>query len=195
MGNRKKNDETLTRSFMFETEGIRILDEETRTVELSFSSETPVARWGAEEVLSHKSGAVSLERLNTGGCLLFNHDRDRIIGKVISAKVKNRRGVATVQFDTDEDSETMFQKVKSGSLRNTSVGYRVLETRTDEKVKDGVKKVTYTATKWEPLEISLTPVPADITVGVGRSFGGAAKNTGLFEFQTKLNQNILNLNS
>lgn len=30
--------------------GIRVLNEDDRTVELSFSSETPIERWGAFEV-------------------------------------------------------------------------------------------------------------------------------------------------
>ena len=43
--------------------GIRVLNEDDRTVELSFSSETPIERWGAFEVLSHTKSAVQLNRI------------------------------------------------------------------------------------------------------------------------------------
>ena len=78
--------------------GIRVLNEDDRTVELSFSSETPIERWGAFEVLSHTKSAVQLNRILTTGCLLYNHNRDTVIGKICSAKVENKRGVAVVQF-------------------------------------------------------------------------------------------------
>ena len=66
--------------------GIRVLNEDDRTVELSFSSETPIERWGAFEVLSHTKSAVQLNRILTTGCLLYNHNRDTVIGKICSAK-------------------------------------------------------------------------------------------------------------
>ena len=91
---------------------MRVVDEENRIVELSFSSETPILRWGDYEVLSHKKDAVMLERINTTGCLLYNHNRDRVIGKIVEAKIKNKRGIATVQFDDDEESTIIYNKVK-----------------------------------------------------------------------------------
>ena len=51
--------------------GIRVLNEDDRTVELSFSSETPIERWGAFEVLSHTKSAVQLNRILTTGCLFI----------------------------------------------------------------------------------------------------------------------------
>lgn len=111
--------------------GIRVLNEDDRTVELSFSSETPIERWGAFEVLSHTKSAVQLNRILTTGCLLYNHNRDTVIGKICSAKVENKRGVAVVQFDEDEKSDIIFQKVKNGSLRGVSVGYTIQDYKKD----------------------------------------------------------------
>ena len=50
-------------------------DADTDTFELSFSSETPVARQYGDEVLSHAAGAVDLARLNDSAPLLFNHNQ------------------------------------------------------------------------------------------------------------------------
>ena len=56
------------------------------------------------------------------------------------------------------------------------------------------RQVTYTATKWEPYEISIVSVPADISVGVGRSMeDDITQNSSMrmLENQIKLNENLL----
>ncbi len=173
-------------------------DEEGRTLELSFSSETPVLRYGVYEVLTHKKNAVMLERLNNGGCLLFNHHRDKILGRIVKAQIKDKRGIAVVEFDDDEESKYYLAKVKSGSLRNVSVGYIVHDYERSVKGKGETAEITYTATKWEPLEISLVSVPADSTVGVGREMSDENEErvfTGLrtVDCQIKINQNKLKM--
>lgn len=176
----------------FEQAELRVLSEEDRTAELSFSSEKPVTRWYGEEVLSHKAGAVKLERINSTGCLLFNHDRNRVIGKVVKARIKGRRGVATVQFDEDEESTIIFNKVRSGSLRGTSVSYIIHEMERRSKKEQGQTRDIYTATSWEPTEISIVSVPADPSVGVGRSIIEADTGSlNRFKHQLKINENIL----
>ena len=96
-----------------------------RKFTLSFSSEEPYERWYGLEILDHSPGAVDLTRLNEIGCLLFNHNRDKVIGKVNRAWLDGGRGYAEVEFDTDEASEVIFQKVQSGTLKGVSVGYRI----------------------------------------------------------------------
>ena len=92
---------------------------------LSFSSEEPYERWWGTEILDHSDGAVDLTRLNEIGVLLFNHDRNRVIGKVNRAWIEDLRGMAEVEFDSDEDADLIYQKVKSGTLKTTSVGYQI----------------------------------------------------------------------
>ncbi|MBP2646276.1 MAG: peptidase, partial [Firmicutes bacterium] len=49
------------------------INEETRTVTLSFASEQPVSRWYGAEVLQIDSAAINLSRFENGlGVLLFN---------------------------------------------------------------------------------------------------------------------------
>lgn len=152
------------------------VDTDSRTVELSFSSETPYGRWFGDEILCHDEECINLERFNNGlGTALFNHDRDAVVGHVEKAWIEDNRGKALVRFDTDEQSETIFQKVQSGTLQGVSVGYSIKRYEVlDEK--DSVSSNgrfkgpdTYVVTDWEPLEISIVAVPADPTVGVGRS--------------------------
>lgn len=152
------------------------VDTDSRTVELSFSSETPYGRWFGDEILCHDEECINLERFNNGlGTALFNHDRDAVVGHVEKAWIEDNRGKALVRFDEDEQSDTIFQKVQSGTLQGVSVGYSIKRYEVlDEK--DSVSSNgrfkgpdTYVVTDWEPLEISIVSVPADPTVGVGRS--------------------------
>ncbi len=152
---------------------IRAINEESRTIQLSFSSETPYERWFGLEILSHEEDAVDLTRLNSIGCLLYNHNRDKVIGKILDARIEDGRGVATVQFDEDPESEIIYQKVKSGTLKGVSVGYLVdvwEEVEPNKKSSDGrFTGPCSIAKRWTPFEISIVSVPADPTVGVGRS--------------------------
>ena len=152
------------------------VDTDSRTVELSFSSETPYGRWFGDEILCHDEECINLERFNNGlGTVLFNHDRDAVVGHIEKVWLENNRCKALVRFDTDEQSETIFQKVQCGTLQGVSVGYSIKRYEVlDEK--DSVSSNgrfkgpnTYVVTDWEPLEISIVSVPADATVGVGRS--------------------------
>lgn len=150
------------------TDGLTV-DEASRTVEFPFSSELPVERWFGDEVLSHKNGAADLARLNDGAPLLFNHNMDEIIGVVEKAWIaEDKRGHARVRFARTARADEVMSMVNDGILRNVSFGYRINEMA--ESVKDG--KSTYTATRWEPFEISAVTVPADNSVGFGRSDSG-----------------------
>jgi len=144
-----------------------------RRFELSFSSEEPYDRWWGTEILSHAEGAVNLDRLNSIGVLLFNHNRDKVIGKIINAEIKELRGKAIVEFDEDAESEIVYQKVKTGTLKGVSVGYMVEiweEVAANKKSSDGrFTGPCDIATRWTPYEISIVSIPADPTVGVGRS--------------------------
>lgn len=196
MKNKDRFEGVQERSFDFGDTEIRVLDEEARIVELSFSSETPVTRWGDDEILSHKKEAVMLDRINSTGCVLFNHNRDMVVGKVLEAAIKNKRGVAKVQFDDDEQSNVIYNKVKNKTLRGVSVGYRIYSMEHKTTKDKDVLKHTYTATLWEPLEISVVSIPADITVGVGRSVNETAekvRSLDLFNRKIKINENTLKI--
>lgn len=153
---------------------VRGVEGKERNYIVSFSSEEPYERWFGMEILDHTPGAIDLERLNSIGVLLFNHDVNKVCGKIIRAWIENSRGYAEVEFDTDEFAELIYQKVKSGTLKATSVRYSV---DSWEDVSAGKTSSTgkYTgpcsiAVKWTPLEVSIVSVPADATVGVGRSY-------------------------
>ena len=149
--------------------------EDSRVVDLSLSSEEPYSRWFGTEILSHDEGSIDLTRLQELGVMLFNHDRNTVIGKILSVELdKDERKLrASVQFDEDEESDKIYQKVKSGTLKGVSVGYMV---NVWEDVAEGATSTDgrftgpcSVATRWTPYELSIVSIPADTTVGVGRS--------------------------
>lgn len=147
------------------------INQDSRTVELAFSSEEPVERWFGREILSHAPGAIRLGRLASGSApLLKDHENeiDSQCGVIEGVSISGNVGRASVRFGKTEEDEVIYQKVLDGILRNVSVGYVVHSARLIETSKDGLD--TFLIDDWEPLEISLVAVPADATVGVGRSF-------------------------
>lgn len=143
-----------------------------RRFKLSFSSEEPYDRYWGKEVLDHSESAIKLDRLLATGCVLFNHKRDYVAGKIITAWIEDSRGYAEIEFDKDEPSELIYQKVKNQTLRGVSTGYMVgsWEEVLPGKV-SGDGRFTGPcdiARSWEPFEISIVSCPADYTVGVGR---------------------------
>lgn len=168
----KKESSTFTRDI--EINSIRKMegDGNDRKFQLSFSSEEPYERYWGREILDHAAGAVDLTRLQEIGCVLFNHDRDVVIGKVVRVWLENNRGYAEIEFDSDDESEKIYQKVASGTLKGVSVGYRVTaweEVLDNKTSSDGrFRGPARIARKWMPFEISIVSVPADSTVGVGR---------------------------
>lgn len=179
------DNESFYRAFEFDRTK---LDKEKREIALTFSSETrEVERWFGPEILEHSKGAVDLKRLRSMGALLINHDIDQIAGPIAKAEIDEdeRVGRAVVRFDDDEEGARAMRKVESGSLRGVSVRYQVKKYRQlkeGESYKDRFEGPAYVATRWEPIEISLTPAPADATVGVGR---GATRSLDGIEIEQR----------
>lgn len=170
-------------------------DGRERTFRLSFSSEAPYDRWFGTEILDHSEGAVNLERLNSIGVMLYNHDRDAVIGKVERAWLENGRGEAEITFDSDDESEKIYQKVKNKTLKGVSVGYLVdswEEVMPNKQSADGrFTGPCSIARKWTPFEISIVSVPADPSVGVGRSMEGGAADGVYGTYLRQLQYNLL----
>ncbi|WP_322009232.1 phage major capsid protein [Paraburkholderia sp. J12] len=144
------------------------IDAEVRTVQVAFSSETPVRQWYGMEVLSHADGAVDMSRLNDAGANLMDHDWTDQVGVIESATIDSDGvGRAVIRFSRSVRAQEIFQDVIDGIRKHVSVGYRVLEVVLTEQSEDGPD--VYTVTSWMPFEISWVAVPADTTVGVGRS--------------------------
>jgi HK97 family phage major capsid protein/HK97 family phage prohead protease len=135
-----------------------------RTFEFPFSSEYPVERYFGKEVLKHDDKSIDFSRLNSGAApLLWNHDPDRHIGIVERAYIDKdkKRAYAKVRFSRNKFASEVLEDVKDGILRGISFGYQIKNMEEE----DGA----FVADDWMVHEISVTPIPADPTVGIGRS--------------------------
>lgn len=131
------------------------------------SSETPYQRWDGKEILVHTPSAVDLTFLNSGNAPLLNtHSRYDLrdqIGVITEAWLEKKRVYVRVKFSNRSDAQEIRQDVDDGIIRNVSVGYDVHKVERDEDSDE------YRVSKWTPKEASFVPLPADDTVGMGRS--------------------------
>lgn len=139
-----------------------------RTVDIALSSPYPVDRGAYVEVLSHEAGDIDLSRLNDSAPLLLNHNIDDQIGVVEpkTARLGNGALRCTVRFSESKRAEEIWQDVLTGIRRCVSVGYEHLSEKSAGRDQQGREVVVFS---WRPYEASLVPIPADPTVGVGRS--------------------------
>jgi hypothetical protein len=170
----QQTDRFYTRALV---ENTSIVDtDQERSFWVVFATENPVFRKGWEEsfneVLLCKPENMRSTRLNEGAVpLLNNHNQcDGIegqMGRVVEYSLENGRCLARVLFSTQEKFSGIWEDIKAGVIRSVSTGYNVYkylrEMATDNTIPD------YKAIVWEPLEISLSPVPADFKSQVGRS--------------------------
>jgi HK97 family phage major capsid protein len=143
------------------------VDEDKRTVRIAISSEEPVERSFGKEILDHTENSIDLSFLASGRApLLLDHDPEKQIGVVESVELdgQSRRLRAKVRFGKGELAREAFSDVVDGIKANISVGYSIGKMDRDRNDKN-----TYRATSWKPVEASLVSIPADMTVGVGRS--------------------------
>ena len=163
-----KEEKTIKTGMLYRT--VEIKDEEVnrddRIIDVSFSSEEPIERFFGIEILDHEKESVRLNRLNKGGSLLVQHNTDDIVGVIEKAYISSdRMGRAKVRFGKSTRAEEVFQDVIDRIRTNISVGYQIHQMTLSEKKDD---KSVYRVNDWEPLEISLVSIPADISVGIGR---------------------------
>ena len=145
---------------------IRGVDEKKRTVSIAVSSELPVERSFGKEILVHEDGAIDMGFLGSGRApLLLDHDMERQIGVIESVELSADRVLrAKVRFGRSALAQEVFQDVVDGIRGNVSVGYRVNKMERSASNKD-----EYLVRSWSPLEVSVVSIPADPSVGVGRS--------------------------
>lgn len=160
-----------------------LIDQQKRTVEVIFSTESPVQRWFGQEILDHAKASVDMKFLNSGRApVLVSHDMREHVGVIESAEIgADRKGRALLRFGRSAKAEEIFQDVVDGIRGNISVGYVVRKMVLEEESEE--KGEVYRVVDWRPFEASLVPAPADEDAHVGR------KATTTEEFDTLIIDN------
>ncbi len=162
-------------------------DDENLTVEIAISSDAQVERWGYIEILDHKPAAIRQDRLKMGIPILLGHDRSMQVGILEPATVKvgkDGKIRGTARFSKNNPRAVQeYNDAKDGIRIFISVGYMIHELVLEKADKDGPN--IYRVTDWEPMEASFVSIPADPSVGVGRTGG---QDTGIVKPEQKENK-------
>ena len=149
-------------------------DQEQYIFDIAFSDETPVQREFLDEngypiivneILLHDNPAkVDLSRLNNGAPLLYQHNHDLPIGKVVEGSARidpDGVGRCQIQFSAVSDlANEVRQMVLENILQKISFGYELTEYELN-----GDDLTAYFA----PYEVSIVSVPASDNVGINRN--------------------------
>lgn len=148
--------------------GANPVNKDERRVQIAMSSEMPVARSFGMEVLDHDPSSIDVSFLNSGRApLLLDHDPEKQIGIIEEVRIDGSARVmrATVRFGKGGLATEVFNDVVDGIRQNISVGYQVNKMVRE----DGGDGTVFRVNKWTPIEASIVSLPADSSVGVGRS--------------------------
>jgi hypothetical protein len=117
---------------------------------------------GEEYDLTLDMKGCRMDRLNNGGPVLDSHCAYGVesqLGVVRKAWIDKSNAMASVQFSKRDAITPVWNDVRAGIIQNLSPGVWIHE-KMDTTPK-GQERKEYTATDWEPFEISLVSVPAD----------------------------------
>ena len=141
-------------------------NEDARTIDAVWYTGAKVPRFdwrtGEEYDLILDMKGCRIDRLNNGGPVLDSHRAhgvDSQLGVVRKAWAKKSIGLATIQFSKRDTVTPIWNDVNAGIIQNLSPGIWIYQ-KVDTTPK-GQERREFTATDWEPFEISLVPVPAD----------------------------------
>jgi hypothetical protein len=147
-------------------------DDEDLTADVNFYTGASVERmdyYTGEKyslAFSMEPGACDLGRLNNGAPILNNHssyDLSDVVGVVESAAIAGTTGKARVRFSNRPELAGIRADVRNKILRNVSMGAKINQLK--DVSPENAKRKSYLATKWEPMEISIVPIPADAGAG------------------------------
>ena len=192
----KDRSENVNRLFRSAFLNKRKVNEKKRTAEFSFMSDEPVERdFGIESIDVTKT---DMSFVSSGRApLLLDHDTKAQIGVIEKAEIVDGKGRAIARFGKSQLANEVFEDVKSGIRQNISVGYLIKEM---DKVEDENDEKSlgqdFFRVGIKPLEISMVSVPADTTVGIGRSLNQTTtitvKGDAMEKAKTEVTEQVVN---
>lgn len=99
------------------------------------------------------NGINLTERFNDNPVILLEHNPEKVLGKWTSIEVIDNKITAIPQFDDDDDSVKIANKIKKGSIKSASIGIEV-----DEAFLEGDVLIVSKSTLFEA---SIVAIPAN----------------------------------
>src|ERR1019366_6338059 len=141
-------------------------DDDNRMIDAVWYTGAKVPRFdwrsGEEYDLILSMKGCRLDRLNNGGPVQDSHVACGVesqMGVIRRAWAAGATGKATIQFSKRDSVTPIWNDVRAGIIQNLSPGMWIYK-KVDTTPKNQARK-EFTATDWEPFEISLVPVPGD----------------------------------
>lgn len=141
---------------------------------VALSSEYEVERydWWTDtrwiEILGHAPGEIDFSRFESGGiAFLADHNRSAVAGLGTAPVVRDGKLRMDVRFSRGPLGQQLRADMADGIRPYISVGYAPRKATLVE-TRDGGLEV-WRVTQWTPIEASSVSIPADPSVGVGRS--------------------------
>lgn len=180
------------RDFRRAAEGEATADSPLATASLVFTTGAAVQRydWYRDrmymERLVVEEGAIRMDRLRRGAPLLNSHDSwslEAQLGVVENPSVSAGEGLCDVTFSRRESVAGYVRDVEDRIIRNVSVGYaRHRVEMIAPAVEGGMWE--YRVVDWEPYEVSLVPIPADMDSQVRAGSGANPDAEGAHQLRT-----------
>lgn len=137
------------------------IDEGSRSVAVVASTRAPVKMLAQEgDAMVERLEALEswdLEAFRANPIVLWGHDHNLPIGRASDIRETERGLEMRIHFETDDDSERIWQKVRRKLVRGVSVGYDLGQRRDEQR--DGQAVAVFTGNKL--FETSVVTVPAD----------------------------------
>jgi hypothetical protein len=147
------------------------VDLAARTVPVVVSTGAPVKRWDGWEVLD--LARVDLSRGDLP--LIEGHDAIRVnIGQVRRLRVEAGALRGDAVFGMSARADELLADVQAGIVTGVSIGYAYTDTGTPVQMRDGSPGLSF---GFQPHEVSIVSVPADIGAGFNRSHPGGLMPT------------------
>lgn len=163
-------------------------NDDARTIDAVWYTGAKVPRFdwrtGEEYDLILDMKGCRMDRLNNGGPVLDSHSAYGVesqLGVVRKAWAKKSTGLATIQFSKRDAVTPLWNDVKGGIIQNLSPGMWIYK-KVDTTPK-GQERREFTATDWEPFEISLVAVPADANTNFMSAAGAPPAPPSVIETQ------------
>lgn len=176
------------------------IDKAARTAEVTWTTGAPVRRYDYirdryyNETLSLDPSHVRMGRLQSGSApVLDSHSGwglSSVLGVVERASINPP--TAGLRFSKREEVQPVFADVEDGILKNVSVGYRVY--RYEMIPPSGMDgDWTYRAVDWEPMELSIVPIPADPGATVRANDKGVLTQCAFISLETRAAESVVAL--
>lgn len=176
------------------------LDSAARTVDCVISVGSAVQRSFGREELEISKRAIDLGRVNAGLVpVLDSHQQgtvlDAHLGRLSSAWIEGGALKGRITFDATERGDRAMGMVSRNEVRGISAGYVVKQWQ----IKDDKGNIidpettrvslednlTFTASKWELLEVSLVSVPADPAATIRSADQGAVERKQMLDAMSR----------